>query len=83
MIIKTKSEIQFSIIGAEINLENGTIAIIVNAKNPYIYPCSLKDLKYKIGVDGEWLPALLYTEQEINLNDISLSGRTRQSEQLP
>ena len=34
MIIKTKSEIQFSIIGAEINLENGTIAIIVNAKNP-------------------------------------------------
>ncbi len=75
MITKTKSEIQYSIIGVEIDTENGVVGILIEAKNPYNYPCSVKDIKFEI--DGVWFPATIYTDQEVDFDEIPLSGRMK------
>jgi len=75
MITKTKSEIQYSIVGAEVDLEKGIVGILIEAKNPYNYPCSVKEIQF--GIDGEWYPATIYAEQEVDFDEIPLSGRMK------
>jgi len=75
MIVKTKNEIQFSIVGADINTETGVVGILIEAKNPYNYPCSVKEIQFEI--DGEWFPATAYSEQENDFNEIPLTGRLK------
>jgi len=75
MITKTKSEIQFAILGAECDKEKGIVSIIIEAKNPYNFPCSVKSFKFAI--DNEWFPVTAYTEQEVDFDAIPLTGRMK------
>lgn len=75
MITKTKSEIQFSIVGAEVDIEKGIVGVLIEAKNPYNYPGSVKSFQF--GIDEAWFPATIHTDQDVDFDEIPLSGRMK------
>jgi len=75
MIIKTKTEIYFTIDNVVIDNNTGIATINLIAKNPYLFSASLSKAEFQMNL--EWYSMTLCEEQDVDLMDIKLSGKPK------
>jgi len=76
-VFHSSTEIQFNYESFTQNYSDGTIDIVIKAKNPFFNACSVGEFKFKSQSTDEWLPCTAYGTQEEDLTEMPLTGAYR------